>query len=57
MRKRKDRIEQWRAERRLKLGIDKVIQQPTPQTSKVKRNIINDEQRTLTNTFYILFLG
>ena len=36
MRKRKDRIEQWRAERRLKLGIDKAMQQSVAQAARVK---------------------
>lgn len=36
MQKRKNRIEQWRAERRLMLGIDKVVQQSVAQTSKVR---------------------
>lgn len=35
MQKRKNRIEQWRAERRVMLGIDKVVQQSVAQTSKV----------------------
>lgn len=35
MQKRKNRIEQWRAERRMKLGIDKVMQQSVAQSSKV----------------------
>jgi hypothetical protein len=35
MQKRKNRIEQWRAERRTKLGIDKAMQQQIAQTTQV----------------------
>ena len=35
MQKRKNRIEQWRAERRIMLGIDKVMQQSVAQATKV----------------------
>ena len=36
MQKRKNRIEQWRAERRTKLGIDKAMQQQIAQTAQVR---------------------
>ncbi len=39
MQKRKNRIEQWRAERRTKLGIDKAMQQSISQTAQVRKNI------------------
>jgi hypothetical protein len=39
MQKRKNRIEQWRAERRRMLGVDKVMQQAVAQTNKVKNRI------------------
>ena len=35
MQKRKNRIEQWRAERRMKLGIDQVMQQSVAQAGKL----------------------
>lgn len=35
MQKRKNRIEQWRAERRTMLGIDKVMQQSVAQAAAV----------------------
>ena len=38
MQKRKNRIEQWRAERRTKLGIDKAMQQSIAQAAKVRRS-------------------
>lgn len=37
MQKRKNRIEQWRAERRTKLGIDKAMQQSIAQAAQVRR--------------------
>lgn len=40
MQKRKNRIEQWRAERRAKLGIDKAMQQSVAQAAQVRRGII-----------------
>ena len=36
MQKRRNRIEQWRAERRMMLGIDRVMQQSIAQAPKVK---------------------
>ncbi|CAF5067870.1 unnamed protein product, partial [Rotaria magnacalcarata] len=43
MQKRKNRIEQWRAERRTMLGIDKVIQQSAAQIAKGKAWSLEDE--------------
>ncbi|UJR21924.1 hypothetical protein I4U23_024993 [Adineta vaga] len=43
MQKRKNRIEQWRAERRTMLGIDKALQQAVAQTSKGKTWSLEDE--------------
>lgn len=40
MQKRKNRIEQWRAERRTKLGIDKAMQQSIAQAAKVRRRML-----------------
>ena len=40
MQKRKNRIEQWRAERRAKLGIDKAMQQSVAQAAAVRRKNI-----------------
>lgn len=40
MQKRKNRIEQWRAERRAKLGIDKAMQQSVAQSAQVRRKNI-----------------
>jgi hypothetical protein len=37
MQKRKNRIEQWRAERRTMLGIDKVMQQSISQATTVRK--------------------
>jgi hypothetical protein len=39
MQKRKHRIEQWRAERRTKLGIDKAMQLSILQASQVRNKI------------------
>ncbi|CAF4767538.1 unnamed protein product, partial [Rotaria sp. Silwood1] len=43
MQKRKNRIEQWRAERRLMLGVDKVMQQSIVQATKGKTWSLEDE--------------
>ncbi|CAF4414416.1 unnamed protein product, partial [Rotaria sp. Silwood2] len=43
MQKRKNRIEQWRAERRIMLGIDKVMQQSIVQATKGKTWSLEDE--------------
>ena len=43
MQKRKSRIEQWRAERRSKLGIDKVMQQAVAHSTKSKAWSLEDE--------------
>ncbi|CAF1531738.1 unnamed protein product [Rotaria sordida] len=43
MQKRKNRIEQWRAERRMMLGIDKVMQQSVVQSTKGKTWSLEDE--------------
>ncbi|CAF1132098.1 unnamed protein product [Rotaria sordida] len=44
MQKRKNRIEQWRAERRIMLGIDKVMQQSIAQSTKGKTWSLEDER-------------
>ncbi|CAF0980995.1 unnamed protein product [Rotaria sordida] len=44
MQKRKNRIEQWRAERRIMLGIDKVMQQSIAQSTKSKTWSLEDER-------------
>jgi len=41
MQKRKNRIEQWRAERRTMLGIDKAMQQSISQAAKVRNPLFN----------------
>jgi hypothetical protein len=41
MQKRKNRIEQWRAERRTMLGIDKAMQQSISQAAKVRNALFN----------------
>ncbi len=43
MQKRKNRIEQWRAEPRTKLGIDKAMQQQIAQTTQGKAWSLEDE--------------
>jgi hypothetical protein len=40
MQKRKHRIEQWRAERRTMLGIDKAMQQSIAQAAKVGKKFL-----------------
>ncbi|CAF1019051.1 unnamed protein product [Rotaria sordida] len=44
MQKRKNRIEQWRAERRIMVGIDKVMQQSIAQSTKSKTWSLEDER-------------
>lgn len=53
MQKRKNRIEQWRAERRAMLGIDKVIQQSVSQTAKVQRILFTNSSY---GTMYVSYL-
>jgi hypothetical protein len=42
MQKRKNRIEQWRAERRTMLGIDKVMQQSVAHAATVRKLLLSN---------------